>query len=86
MKKHPWAFLSLPCFIFSTKLLNLNHGRYLQLLPHMPHPQSEAPRESGLYFVHKHIPVPRIARDPYMVLIDVCQGLNEETDFAALIW
>lgn len=76
MKKHPWALLSLPCFIFCIKLINLNHARYLQLLPHTSHPQIEAPRESGLYFVHNHIPVPRIVRDPYKVLTDVCRVIE----------
>lgn len=54
MKKHPWAFLSLPCFIFSTKLLNLNHGRYLHCFPTCPTP-SLKPQESQGYILFTSI-------------------------------
>lgn len=46
---------------------------YEQFLLPTPRPQTEAPRQSGLYFVHNHIPVPRIAPDQDKVRRDTGQ-------------
>lgn len=63
MKKHPGG-LSSPLLALSSPPNLFSLPCQILFFSPTSHPQIEAPRESGLYFVHDCNPVPRIASDP----------------------